>query len=113
MLFFLEIKVLKAFRSVYFLNLNLTLVLAVVLVLEPACLIHLHVLSLTKISLKILGTSVNEEFVNVYPRFCTDKVLQEYRVVAYHSITVTFLDINYFTIAERFLFRQLVDSYCL
>ena len=46
-------------------------------------------------------------FFNVFPRFCTDKVLQAHRVVAYHSITVTFIDINYFTTAERFLFVSL------
>ena len=44
-------------------------------------LIHLHLLSLTKISLKIFNTSVNENFIHVFPRFYTPKVLDAHHVV--------------------------------
>ena len=46
----------------------------------------------------MLNTSVNEDFSNVFPRFYTRKVSDVHHVVAYHSTTVTFSDINYFTI---------------
>ena len=35
----------------------------------------------------MLNTSVNENFINVFPRFYTPKVLDAHHVVAYHSTT--------------------------
>jgi len=46
----------------------------------------------------MLNTSVNENFINVFPRFYTPKVLDVHHVVAYHSTTVSFIDIKSFTI---------------
>ena len=46
----------------------------------------------------MLNTSVNENCINVFPRFYTPKVVDAHHVVAYHSTTVIFTDIKSFTV---------------